>query len=94
MDGAVVGWIHGRAVFLLEADPMAEIWGLVVGDGRRGRGIGVALLEAVERWAVGRGLDTIQARSNVIRERAHRYYLREGFEIVKTSYTLSKSLAG
>lgn len=93
-DGKVVGWIHARAVYLLEIDPLAEIWGLVVGDRSRGRGVGVALIEAVERWARERGLGMIQVRSNVIRERAHRFYQREGYEIVKTSYTMSKSLSG
>ena len=92
LDGAVVGWIHMRVVRLLEIDTLAEIWGLVVDEDARGRGVGAALIAAGERWAAERGMAAIQVRSNVVRERAHRFYQREGYEVVKTSFTMRKAL--
>src|SRR5690349_6470586 len=35
-DSAIVGWIHMQVTYLLESDPRAEIWGLVVGETARG----------------------------------------------------------
>ena len=87
----VVGWVHVRTVVLLTG-PHAEIDGLVVDEAFRGRGIGEALLERAEEWAADRGQARIFVRSNVIRERAHRFYERLGYERVKTSYAFSKHL--
>src|SRR5213082_1881004 len=49
-EGRVVGWIHLVTTYLLEQDPEAEIGGLVVADGVRGRGIGQRLVESAEKW--------------------------------------------
>jgi ribosomal protein S18 acetylase RimI-like enzyme len=92
-ERAVVGWIHVQATYLLEADPRAEIWGLVVADGVRGTGAGRALVEAAENWAVRLGLDVIAVRSNVIRDHARGFYEHLGYEIVKTQSAFRKSLA-
>lgn len=37
-DGAVVGWVHLCAPRLLVVEPVAEVWGLVVDERRRGKG--------------------------------------------------------
>jgi GNAT superfamily N-acetyltransferase len=62
------------------------ILGLVVADGSRGRGIGAELLAAAEKWAFERGAAVVGVRSNVIRERAHRFYLRNGYRRVKSQH--------
>ena len=90
-DG-VIGWVHVRAVHLLTRDACAEIGGLVVDEGRRGRGIGGRLMAAAEEWARRQGLDTLRLRSNVIRDEAHAFYRGRGFASSKTSLLFTKTL--
>jgi GNAT superfamily N-acetyltransferase len=92
--GALVGWIQAHAETLLESDPIPVIGGLVVRESARGRGIGRALLEAVEAWAAARGYPGLRVRSNVVRERAHRFYERAGYARTKTQHNFTKPLAG
>ena len=90
--GEVVGWIHAGVTRTLESPAGVEIFGLVVDQQRRGGGIGAALVRAVERWAVSLGIRRLRLRSNVVRERAHRFYGRLGFRIVKTQHAFEKRL--
>jgi GNAT superfamily N-acetyltransferase len=89
----VVGWIHGAEYELLEVGRHAEIWGLVVADGQRGKGVGRQLIDAAEQWARSRGLDEISFRSNVIRPESHPFYDRLGFTRYKTQHAYRKRLA-
>ncbi len=91
-EGSVVGWIHVYYCPTLIADKEAEIGGLVVDEEHRSEGIGAALVMKAEEWARARGLRTILVRANVIRERAHRFYLRLGFTEVKTQKVFRKVL--
>ena len=88
----VVGWIHAHGVAILEGEPAVEIVGLVVDEACRGGGVGRMLLIAAEDWARERGYARMRVRSRIARERAHRFYHREGYETIKTSYTLEKEL--
>jgi GNAT superfamily N-acetyltransferase len=90
--GHVLGWIHVFGARLVEYDPRAEIGGLVVEESLRGRGMGQLLVRGAERWAAERGHVTITVRSNVIREQAHRFYEKLGYDTVKTQRTFRKSL--
>ena len=87
-----IGWIHVERVDTLETPPMAGIAGLVVGEGSRSDGVGTALLAAGEGWARDQGIAVMQVRSRTTRERAHRFYEREGYEHVKTSAVFRKAL--
>jgi GNAT superfamily N-acetyltransferase len=92
-DGRVVGW---AALFVDE--PFVEgfgafLEGLVVDEAVRSRGIGIALLEAVEARARERGCAQIRVQSNVLRERAHSFYERNGYAKVKAQYQLRKTLS-
>lgn len=89
----LAGWVHVHGVLLLEADPRAEIWGLVVDAAHRGRGIGRALMDRAEAWARARGYTEIRLHSNVVRAAAHRFYQDLGYRITKSSYVFEKSLA-
>jgi ribosomal protein S18 acetylase RimI-like enzyme len=89
----VVGWIHVQATYLLEADPRAEIWGLVVSEAARGTGAGRALVEAAEDWAVRLGLEVIAVRSNIVREHAKGFYEHLGYAITKKQNAFRKSLS-
>ena len=88
----VVGWIHVSVSHLLESDMRAEVNGLVVAEGQRSAGAGAKLLEAAEEWARKRGCGGMNVRSNVIRERAHRFYERQGYEHYKTQKAFRKAL--
>lgn len=92
LDGVVVGWIHVAAVLHLQAEPRAEIGGLVVSASVRGRRIGAALVARSEQWAREHGFGHTLVRSQVMREDAHRFYLREGYTRTKTSAVFSKSI--
>jgi GNAT superfamily N-acetyltransferase len=91
-EGAPVGWMHLYVAYNVESDPSVEIGGLVVAEGRRGSGIGAALVAEAERWARSRGLGRLRVRSNVVRDRAHHFYEREGFARTKSQFVFVKTL--
>ena len=88
----VVGWVHVSVSHLLESDVRAEVNGLIVAEGQRSEGAGAKLLEAAESWARHRGCRGMNVRSNVIRERAHKFYERQGYEHYKTQKAFRKPL--
>lgn len=90
-DG-VVGWLHVSKEPLLESDVRAEVNGLVVAEGQRSLGAGAQLLAAAEDWARKHGCKSMSVRSNVIRERAHKFYERHGYEHYKTQKSFRKPL--
>ena len=91
-QGNVVGWIHLQVTYLLESDPRAEIWGLVVSAKARGSGVGRRLVEAGEAWAVAQGLKVVVVRSNRVRVHAHGFYEHLGYIVTKTQNAFRKSL--
>lgn len=91
--GEVLGWIHVSITPLLEVAPRAEINGLVVDENVRSQGAGRLLLEAAERWARKSGAKSVSVRSNVIRERAHTFYEKNGYEHYKTQKSFRKPLS-
>jgi GNAT superfamily N-acetyltransferase len=94
LEGVVVGWIDLSIEYHLQSEPVALIGGLVVGEAARSQGIGRQLCLAAEHWARDHGMARIRVRSNAIRERAHAFYLRDGYARVKTSAVFEKTLYG
>jgi GNAT superfamily N-acetyltransferase len=88
----VIGWLHISKEPLLESEMRAEVNGLVVAEGQRSLGAGARLLGAAEDWARKHGCKEMSVRSNVIRERAHKFYERNGYEHYKTQKSFRKSL--
>lgn len=88
----VVGWLHVSVANLLESDMRAEVNGLVVAGQQRSLGAGAKLLAAAEDWARARGCHAVNVRSNVIRERAHKFYERQGYEHYKTQKAFRKPI--
>lgn len=88
----VVGWIHVAVAQHLQSETRAEIGGLVVSPDCRSAGVGARLVARAEQWARDRGLSGIVVRSQIKREAAHRFYLREGYTRTKTSAVFSKEL--
>jgi len=91
-DIGLVGWLHVSVSHLLESDVRAEVNGLIVAEGQRSVGAGAKLLEAAEEWARRHGCLGMNVRSNVVRERAHGFYERNGYEHYKTQKALRKAL--
>jgi GNAT superfamily N-acetyltransferase len=90
--GGVIGWLHVSREALLECDVRAEVNGLVVAEGHRSSGAGAQLLAAAEDWARKHDCVSMSVRSNVIRERAHKFYERNGYEHYKTQKSFRKPL--
>jgi GNAT superfamily N-acetyltransferase len=82
---APVGWVHVFADKLLTVDRRAEIGGLVVDENWRSRGVGAALLKTAETWARKKGLFRVAVRTNVVRGRAHHFYEKCGYDLLKQS---------
>lgn len=92
-EGAIA-FLHVLETRTLESPAHAEIAGLVVAEGARGRRVGQGLVAAAARWAAERALPELRVRSNVMRLDAHRFYEREGFRLAKTQKVLSRRLDG
>ncbi len=92
MADEVVGWIEVSMERRLQNAPFGLIGGLVVREGMRSLGIGRRLCEEAERWCVEHGAGTIRVTSRSTREAAHRFYLRDGYELVKTSLVFEKQV--
>jgi len=92
VGGAVVGAVHVNRWATLMLDDAAEIVALVVDSRWRGQGIGRVLLKAAEGWATQRGCSTLRVRTNIVRQGAHEFYSRNGYQHTKTSVTLVKEL--
>jgi ribosomal protein S18 acetylase RimI-like enzyme len=89
----VVGWIGVYVFRSVELDPFAEISGVVVDQKNRSCGVGTLLLGAAEHWARSIGSKVLCVRSNIIRARAHHFYVKNGFELIKTQRVFRKSLS-
>jgi GNAT superfamily N-acetyltransferase len=71
--------------------PQAWIPDLVVDEDTRGAGIGAALIERAEELARDRGCWSMALESATWRERAHAFYVRQGWQ--ETGKAFSKLLA-
>jgi N-acetylglutamate synthase-like GNAT family acetyltransferase len=91
-NGEIVGWVHAHIYNLLVDDPETEIGGLVVDETVRGQRIGEKLMQAAEAWTLEKGCSSVYIRSNVIRTRAHEFYKRIGYTIIKSQYAFRKNL--
>lgn len=92
LDGNILGWIGLCILRMVEANARAEVSGLVVDERARSQGIGRLLLDRGEQWAREKGCRQIGLRTNVIRERAHAFYERQGYKHTKTQRTYRKDL--
>jgi N-acetylglutamate synthase-like GNAT family acetyltransferase len=91
-DGKILGWVHVHLYSLLVDDPETEIGGLVVDESVRGQRIGEKLMQAAEAWTLEKGCSSVYLRSNVVRTRAHEFYKRIGYTLIKSQYAFRKVL--
>lgn len=92
LQAEVVGWIEVALSFHLQSEPHAVIGGLVVRSDVRSLGVGAALCARAEQWAREQGVTVMRVRSQVARERAHKFYENLGYKRVKTSAVFEKCL--
>ena len=90
LDGQIVGWIDAAMERHLQYAASAVIGGLVVREDTRGLGIGRRLCLEIEEWARSKSIPLVRVRSQIKREDAHRFYLRDGYSKVKTSLVFEK----
>lgn len=88
----LIGWIDVSIVQHLQSGPYGEIGGLIVSQKYQGRGIGGALVEQAETWIADQKIEKVLVRSQIAREGAHAFYLRQKFTHVKTSAVFTKSI--
>ena len=91
-SGRVLGFIHIRLQNSLVIDPVVEVGSLVVDQEFRGLGIGKSLLHSAEEWAKKEGCRQIRLHSNIIRSEAQKFYLNQGYTIIKTQHAFLKEL--
>jgi GNAT superfamily N-acetyltransferase len=89
---AVIGWIDVGIVHHLSTGAHGEIGGFVVSAEYRSSGIGRKLITQAEQWVADQGIPTMTVRSRTTREAAHRFYIREGYTMTKTSAVFFKQL--
>jgi GNAT superfamily N-acetyltransferase len=92
VDGQIVGWIDAAMERHLQSPASAVIGGLVVREDTRGLGVGKRLCLEVEEWARNKSVPLVRVRSQIKREDAHRFYLRDGYCKVKTSFVFEKAV--
>lgn len=92
-QAVVRGFAHVQRDAGLLATPYARLRALVVDASVRSRGIGASLLAAAERWALDAGLHELHVDSNIVRERAHRFYQRHGYGEHKRQCVFTRRLA-
>ncbi len=84
LDGAIVGSLT-LAIFPIPTGVRAWIEDVVVDEGVRGQGIGVALNEEALKVARDKGARTVDLTSRPSREAANRLYRRLGFKQRETN---------
>jgi GNAT superfamily N-acetyltransferase len=93
-SGEIAGWIGLYVCRPITSDPRVEISGLVVDEAKRSRQVGALLLKSAEAWARAKGFCAIGLHCNVVRERAHLFYERNGYRVAKTQNVFEKKLPG
>ena len=82
--GQVVGCLQALVDTRLAEGQRGEITSLVVAAEVRSQGIGAELVAAVTQWLQSRGIGRLRVRCNTVRERAHQFCEKHGFELTKT----------
>jgi GNAT superfamily N-acetyltransferase len=86
------GEVDGFAVVEVDEDgdqPFGVVCDLLVAPGRRGEGVGGALLEAGVAWLRGRGVSGVYLESGIDNRDAHAFFERRGFREISRVFALS-----
>ncbi len=90
--GEALGLIHAEYLRMFIETPQVIVLSLVVAEAARGKNVGAKLLKEAEAWAKTKGVATVMVGSNVVRERAHRFYHANGYRELKRWSVLKKKI--
>jgi GNAT superfamily N-acetyltransferase len=91
-DTGIVAWMHLGIRRLLEDEDFAQLAAVVVSEQMRGSGIGKHLVKIAEDWSRTLGFATLRLHSSFLREKAHQFYLDNGYTHSKSSKLFVKDL--
>jgi GNAT superfamily N-acetyltransferase len=91
-DNQVAGYIHLVCTMRMGSEPYVEIAALFVHEDFQSKGIGSALIHEAIKWTQAKDHKIIRIRSNIIRKKAHMFFMRNGFENLKTQEVFLKKL--
>lgn len=77
--GQVIAYCHASKYDTLYFDTLYNLLGLAVKGDYQGQGIGQALLHALEERTKKDGIAGIRVNSGIKREKAHDFYLKQGY---------------
>lgn len=86
----VVGYVHAANYDVIYSPHMKNIMGIAVMNGYKKKGIGKALLLAVESWAKETGAYGVRLSSGITRTNAHKFYHHCGYGGDKQQINLKK----
>ena len=91
-DGHVVGYAQYAERFFLGIEPAVEVMQLLVSAAERSSGLGCELMKYIENATRKAGICNVNLSSQVHRSRAHVFYERQGYEMLKISKFYRKTL--
>ncbi len=94
LDNNVVGYIHGSDYECTYSGSLKNIMAIAVFEECRGKGVGKALLKAIEDWAKQDGCVGVRLVSGSDRVNAHEFYLRCGYNQRKVQKNFFKLFDG
>jgi len=89
----IVGYIHLIRSMRIGSNPFIEIAAFIIDESSRSVGVGSSLIGESENWASSLGLKDIRIRSNIIRQEAHSFFQKRGFQNIKTQEVFSKHIS-
>lgn len=89
-DNNVIGYIHAVDYDVIYSPLMKNIMGIAVATAYKRRGIGSALMSAVENWAEETGASGVRLVSGETRTGAHEFYRNVGYSYKKQQLNFQK----
>lgn len=91
-DNEICGFIHVERYNTLYSESLANILGLAVSSKYRKKGIGRALIDRAEKWAMENGISVMRLNSGAARKEAHEFYRRLDYGFEKEQIRFIKKL--
>ncbi len=78
-----IAWMQLSLMLRIESGYFAEITGLVVAENYRSIGVGNLLIDYAKSWTYAKGINKLRVKTNIVRQRTHTFYERNGFTLRK-----------